>query len=87
MTRPGKYTPHAVDYEDTPEQVKHREERNASRLAAAREGKKVKGKDVAHIKPLAGGGSNLRANERVESVARNRGWRRGQHGYKVPEDK
>jgi hypothetical protein len=76
-------------YEDTPIQIKHREERNKARADIAKtRGKAVSSnRDVAHIKPLAGGGSNTRANVRVESIAKNRSWRKGQHGYKVPVDK
>jgi hypothetical protein len=43
--------------------------------------------DVAHIKPLAGGGINSLGNSRVETVAKNRSWRKGQKGYHVPIDK
>jgi hypothetical protein len=76
-----------AQFEDTPVRVKQREERNTARRQAEAAGKSVAGKDVAHIKPLAGGGSNLRSNERVESAAKNRSWRRGMTGYKVPVDK
>jgi hypothetical protein len=76
-------------YEDTPVQVKHRTERNQARRAVEKaSGKKLPSdRDVAHIKPLAGGGSNTSANTKVESVAKNRSWRAGQKGYKVPIDK
>ena len=74
-------------YEDTPQQVRHREERNAARRQFEAGGKKLPhGVDIAHIKPLAGGGANTRSNERVEAVAKNRSWRKGQKGYKVPID-
>jgi hypothetical protein len=72
--------------EDTSTEVKHREERN---LARAHETKRLGHKpagDVAHITPLKGGGSSSPSNLRVETVARNRGWRGGQKGYKVPKD-
>jgi hypothetical protein len=72
--------------EDTPAQVKHREERNKARAEATKRlGHSPKG-DVAHIKPLDRGGRNISSNERVESVARNRGWRKGMKGYYVPDD-
>ena len=78
-----------AQYEDSPIQIKHREERNASRAAFTKaSGKALPGdRDVAHIKPLAGGGPNTRANERVEAIKQNRSWRKGQKGYHVPVDK
>ena len=77
------------EYQGKPEQIKHREERNASRAAFVKaSGKKLPNdRDVAHIKPLAGGGPNTRANERVETINKNRSWRKGQKGYHVPVDK
>jgi len=50
----------AAKYEDTPEQVKHREERNKLRRKMLKEGKVHKGdnKDVAHKKALDKGGSS-----------------------------
>jgi hypothetical protein len=77
----------ATAYEDTPAQIQHREERNQLR---AQETKKLGHSpvgDVAHIKPLAGGGINSMGNSRVESVHKNRSWRKGQRGYTVPVDK
>ena len=75
-------------YQGKPEQIKHRAERNAAHRAfdKANGAKPVSG-DVAHIKALDSGGSNSRSNERVESVAKNRSWRKGQKGYRVPLDK
>ena len=74
-------------YEDTPEQIKHREERNLLRAhTTAKLGHSPLG-DVAHINPLAGHGSNSMGNSRVESVNKNRSWRKGQKGYHVPIDK
>lgn len=74
-------------YQGRPEQIKHREERNKARAEETKKlGRAPKG-DVAHIKPLAGGGRNVLSNERVEAVAKNRSWRAGQRGYKVPVDK
>jgi len=74
-------------YEETPTQVKHREERNRARAEATKRlGHSPKG-DIAHIKPLAGGGRSGSGNVHIEAVAKNRGWRKGQHGYKVPTEK
>jgi hypothetical protein len=73
-------------YEDTPQQVEHRTARNKARREAAKKlGHNPTG-DVAHITPLARGGANTPSNERVESVAKNRSWRRGMKGYHVPKD-
>jgi hypothetical protein len=87
LTRPGKYGKADERYEDSPTQVKHREERNLARSHVAKaSGKKLSG-DVAHFNPLSGGGSNTRSNVHVETVAKNRGWRKGESGYKVPTEK
>jgi hypothetical protein len=76
-----------AEYQGRPEQIKHRAERNQARRDEAKKlGHAPKG-DVAHIRPLAGGGPNALGNERVESAAKNRSWRRGQRGYNVPVDK
>jgi hypothetical protein len=76
-------------YENSPIQIKHREGRNKSRAAFVKASGKAlpSDRDVAHIKPLAGGGPNTRANERVETIKQNRSWRKGQRGYHVPVDK
>ena len=73
-------------YENTPEQVKHREERNLLRAHTAAKLGHAPAGDVAHIVPLAGGGINSLGNSRVESIAKNRSWRKGQKGYHVPKD-
>jgi hypothetical protein len=76
-----------AEYQGRPEQIKHRAERNEARREETKKlGHTPKG-DVAHITPLAGGGRNILANERVEAVKKNRSWRKGQVGYKVPVDK
>ena len=74
-------------YENTPAQIKHREERNLLRAHMAKKLGHAPAGDVAHIKPLDGGGSNSLGNARVESVAKNRSWRGGQKKYHVPIDK
>lgn len=74
-------------YEDTPAQIKHREERNLLRAHMAKKAGHPLHGDVAHINPLAGGGSNSLTNARVESIKQNRSWRKGQRGYAVPVDK
>ena len=85
---PGKrdYKHEYAEYQGKPEQIKHRAERNAARAAAVKSAGHALSGDVAHINPLDGGGKNVASNERVEAVAKNRSWRRGQKGYHVPKD-
>jgi putative SOS response-associated peptidase YedK len=77
----------ATAYEDTPAQVKHREERNHLRAEEKTKLGHAPVGDVAHIRPLESSGPNTLANARVESVAKNRSWRKGQKKYHVPLDK
>jgi hypothetical protein len=44
-------------------------------------------KDIAHIKPASQGGKTVASNLKVEAAAKNRSWRDGESGYKVPVDK
>ena len=80
-----KYT-QAVKYEDSPEQVKNRMERNRARYKLLKEGKvhKGDGKDVAHVKALDKGGTNG-DGVRVESKSANRSFRRDGKGNLVSE--
>jgi hypothetical protein len=89
MTRPGKYAPRDERYEDRPKQVKEREERNLARRHIKKDDPKALSSkfDVAHLKPLDRGGSNRSSNLTVETVAKNRGWRKGESGYRVPTEK
>ena len=84
MTKPGQYTPRALSYENQPDQIKNREARNAARRHDEAAGKQVKGKDVAHVKALANHGARTDANTKLDTITHNRGWRKGQKGYKVP---
>ena len=68
-------------------QIRHREERNLLRAHMAAKLGHAPAGDVAHIVPLAGGGTNSLGNSRVESVHKNRSWRAGQKKYHVPLDK
>jgi hypothetical protein len=73
------------EYNAKPENVRKREANNKARAMLLREGK-VKigdGKDVAHIRPLNGGGTDNRDNLEVRSEKSNRGWRKGRSGYDV----
>ena len=76
MPKKRNYT-NAVKYEDTPEQVKHREERNRIRAKLMREGKvhKGDGMDVAHKKAMDKGGT-IKDGVRVESASKNRSFKR-----------
>ena len=71
-----KYT-QAAAYEDSPEQVKNRMERNRARAKLMREGKvhKGDGKDVAHVKAADKGGT-IKDGVRVESASKNRSFKR-----------
>jgi hypothetical protein len=67
----------AAAYEDTPEQVAHRVDRNRARRKLLKEGKvhKGDGMDVAHIKAMDKGGS-AKDGVRVESASKNRSFKR-----------
>lgn len=72
-------------YNAEPANVKKRETNNQARQQAIREGK-VKvgdGKDIAHKVALDNGGGNAPGNTFVQSETGNRGWRKGESGYKV----
>lgn len=64
-------------YENSPEQIKHREERNKARYDVAHHLhtalKLHKGQDIDHKKALESGGSNSPSNWRSRSVHENRG--------------
>ena len=70
-------------YHASEEQKKNRAQRNAARRELEKKGvvKKGDGKDVAHKTAIKNGGGNSRTNLTVQSVATNRGWRKGQSGY------
>ncbi len=67
---------HYAEYQGTPEQIAKRSQRNkARRLMVKEHGKAaLKGKDVDHKTPIRAGVGNGRANLRVSTVAKNRGW-------------
>lgn len=44
-------------------------------------------KDIAHVKALSNGGTTTPGNLKVEAASKNRAWRAGEAGYKVPVDK
>lgn len=70
-------------YNARPEQKKKRAERNAARREYEKKhGDQPSTVDIDHKQPLSGGGSNNMSNLRAVDETRNRGWRRGQSGYK-----
>lgn len=56
--------------------------RNAARRKAEAAGKVSKGdgKEIDHKKPIRKGGTNADGT-RVQTAAKNRGWRKGKKGY------
>ena len=76
----------AIAYENTPEQVKNREERNRARYKLLKEGKVKKGdgKDVAHVKAADKGGS-IKDGVKVQSRGANRSFKRDSKGNLVSE--
>lgn len=76
----------AAQYEDTPEQVKNRMERNRARYKLLKEGKVKKGdgKDVAHVKAADKGGT-IKDGLKVQSKSANRSFKRDSKGNLVSE--
>lgn len=76
---PEQMKEHSRTYQARPDQVANRVKRNQARAEAIKDGrvKKGDGKDIDHKKMLSKGGSNAKANTRVVSASRNRGWRDG----------
>lgn len=72
-------------YNARPEMVKRREANNAARQAAIKAGDAHvgDGKDIGHKKALDNGGTNAKGNTMVQDRKSNRGWRKGESGYKV----
>lgn len=75
-----------AEYQKKPENVEKRVARNRARRRAIAAGKAEvgDGKDIGHKKALNNGGSKKDSNTKVQSRKTNRGWRKGQSGYKVP---
>lgn len=75
-------------YESSPEQIKKRELRNAARRQLEAQGKVSKGddKDVDHIHMLKNSSHPTKSFNQAENLraideTKNRGWRKGKHGY------
>lgn len=66
------------NYQGRPEQIRKRALRNKARRTMEKAGlvRKGDGRDVDHRRPLGQGGSNSRANLRVQSRHSNRSFRR-----------
>ena len=75
---PRNYRKEYDNYQGTDKQKKNRAKRNAARREMEKTGKVSKGdgKDVAHKKPLAKGGSNKKSNLTVSSKSKNRSFKR-----------
>lgn len=80
---------YTAEHQKSREEVLKREARNRARYQAEKKGlvHKGDGKEIGHRVALDNGGAATTANTEVETAARNRGWRKGQHGYKVPNIK
>lgn len=84
MNKPRDYKA-ATAYENQPEQVAKRMERNRARAAMEKKlGRNLPSNvDVDHKVPLGAGGSNAGSNTRAIPESRNSAWRKGSKGYKV----
>jgi hypothetical protein len=71
------YARHYRDYQGTPEQIAKRSQRNKARREMEQTVGKaaLAGKDVDHKRMIKDGGSNAKANLRVRSPHKNRGWK------------
>ena len=77
--------PSYAKYEQRPDIIKKRAERNKARAMLMKEGKvhKGDGKDVDHKKPLSKGGATTKGNLRVKSASANRSFaRKSDHSIK-----
>ena len=66
------------NYQSKPKQRRNNDKRKAARRLMEKDGKVKKGdgKDVAHKKPLAKGGSNKKGNLKVANRSKNRSFKR-----------
>jgi hypothetical protein len=73
-------------YNKSPAQVPVQTKRRAAERAAVKSGASPigDGKDVIHKQALDNGGGNAPSNLGVQAPSKNRAWRKGQRGYKVP---
>lgn len=85
----AKKLAYQAEYNKRPDQKEAGVERRRARRHAIAEGKVAIGdsRDLAHKRAADNGGKATPSNLKVESSKENRGWRKGQSGYKVPDDK
>jgi|VirMetMinimDraft_7_1064189.scaffolds.fasta_scaffold21591_2 hypothetical protein len=78
-----------AERQKSPQEVDNRVARNKARRHAIAAGKaKVgDGKEMGHKVALSNGGAATDANTKVQSAKKNRGWRKGESSYKVPNVK
>jgi hypothetical protein len=76
-------------YNKTPKQKIAQVERRRAERAAVRDGSSPigDGKDLSHIVAADNGGRATKKNLKLQDASKNRDWRKGQKGYKVPTDK
>jgi 5-methylcytosine-specific restriction endonuclease McrA len=79
------YKKEYANYQGTPEQIKHRAQRNAARREMEKKGlvHKGDGKDVDHKNPIDRGGSNADSNLRVQTKHNNRNFKRDSKGRPI----
>lgn len=75
---------HNRAYQQKPEQIKKRSQRNAARALVEKKvgTAAIAGKDVGHSNPIRAGGSNAPSNLKIQTVAANRGWETKKGGKK-----
>ncbi len=73
------YARHYRDYQSKPSVMKKRAMNNKARrmMEEERGAAAIKGKDVHHVTPQRSGGATTMSNLKVETVKKNRGWKRG----------
>lgn len=74
------------EYNKTPKRKEAGVELRRTRRQAIRDGEVAigDGKDIAHKRAYDNGGRATESNIVVQPASKNRGWRRGRSGYKVP---
>lgn len=78
-----------AEYNKKPDQKEAGVERRKARRHAIADGKVAigDGKDLAHKRAADNGGKAAPSNLKVEPASKNRDWRKGRSGYKVPNEK
>lgn len=88
-TSPEKKLDYQKAYNATPKQKALGVERRRTRRHLIADGEVAigDGKDIAHKTPADNGGRMTKGNIKIEPASKNRDWRKGQKGYKVPTEK